>query len=172
MSSLWNTLYSAFIYVRTHDFTSNWRDRSMMNSLRLTSYWTTSVLRNSSHSQFLHPTAWVASVSLCEWVWGVEPRLRHIFMLAMQFCLLGSFSKHPTSAAHIHTRILAHIQARSQSYYHHFLWWECCQTIFRSSAALENLPVAQKDSKRKMQDYFLKVQKVSDWISFAYLTNE
>ncbi len=89
-------------------------------------------------------------------------------------CLQGSFTAYNLSDAHPHAHIPAHIQGRTQSYYHHFLWRECCQTIFRSSAALENLPVAQKDSKAKMQRNYYKVQDVSGCgfslfsVSFAY----
>lgn len=88
------------------------------------------------------------------------------------FCLQGSsailcpwilFKAYNLRDTHPHTHMPAQMQAHTQSYYHHFLWRECCQTIFRSSAPLENLPTAQKDSKTKNEyKYFNKVQDVSD----------
>lgn len=53
----------------------------------------------------------------------------------------------------------AHMQEHTQSYYHHFLWWETSRAIFRSSAALENLTVAQNRQRDKAT---LQDQDVSD----------
>lgn len=45
-----------------------------------------------------------------------------------------------------------HIQARPQSHYQHFLWRECCQTIFRSSAGGKTT----RGTKRELHSYSQK----------------
>lgn len=69
----------------------------------------------------------------------------------------------PARCTHAHAHTLPTcIQSCTQSHYDHFLWWECCQTIFRSSAAGKTT----RGTKREQHKYSQKVQTVCGFILF------